>query len=606
MSTQLVKDQIKAFLKTDTPEVLCIRGNWGTGKTYNWQTTVKALRKDPKAVALKEYAYVSLFGVSSITQIKAGILQNTVVRDKIGDLITSETVSEVVSRGEKGLKTSILKVFSLGGSGIFDAALSALSLLSTNQIICFDDLERKGAGISAGDILGFMSYLKEERRCKVVLLLNDEALKGADKDQFTSYLEKVVDINLRFAPTPAESAKIAMDGVAGADALKAMVSERSVKLGIDNVRVIRKIFRLVALIEPMLKDYQPGVLKSVVSSIVLFGWCHFQPELSPSTEYVKQRGLWETAAERQKKKEDPVAEKWSQLLRSYGYGHTDEFDLVLMEGVADGYFEQDKIDAHAAALHKREQASEARRELDVAWDKFHYSFRDSQDEVLGTMYGAFMKNAEFHNLGAVTALIDLFRELEGRERADKMFERFVETHEGIPGAFDTSSMLRFGHEIPEDMKERVVELNAGEAPKLTVDELFLKLERDGFHSKVADRLAEVPVDEYVRVLTSYVGEDLAKIRRGLTADLNVINPNEASIRIMERAGEALTIIAKESGFNARRARGWRLIERLEGPKVEQEEEDGVAAVAAERAPKPARPAPAKPASKRKPRGKAAE
>jgi hypothetical protein len=186
-----------------------------------------------------------------------------------------------------------------------------------------------------------------------------------------------------------------------------------------------------------------------------------------------------------------------------------------------------------------------------------------------------------------------------------MFERFVETHEGIPGAFDTSSMLPCGHEIPDDMKERIAELNAGEAPSMTVDELFLKLEANGFHSKLADRLAEVPVEEYVRVLTSYVGEDLAKIRRGLTADLNIINPNDASVRIMDRTAEALILIAKESSFNERRARGWRLIQRLEGPKVEQEEE-GVAVAAADPAPRPARPAPAKPAAKRKPRGKAAE
>lgn len=295
MSTKLVKDKIKAFLKTDTSEVLCIRGNWGTGKTYNWQTTVKELRGDAKTVALHQYAYVSLFGVSSINQIRAGILQNTVTRDKIGDLITSESVNAFFSKSGNAFKGAILKLLPLGGEGVFDAAISALSILSTRQIICFDDLDRKAAGLSAGDVLGFMSYLKEERQCKVVLLLNDEALKGDDKEQFTSYLEKVVDINLRFAPTPAESAKIAIDGVAGTDALKAMVSERSIKLGIDNVRVIRKIFRLVVLIESMLKDYEPSVLNSVVSSLVLFGWCHFQPELAPSMEFVKQKGAYESA-----------------------------------------------------------------------------------------------------------------------------------------------------------------------------------------------------------------------------------------------------------------------------------------------------------------------
>lgn len=576
MSTQLVKDQINAFLKTEKPEVLCIRGNWGTGKTYNWQTAIKALRGDPMAVALNQYAYVSLFGVSSVNQIKASILQNTIIRDKIGDLITSETVRETLAKGERGIKATIVKMLPLGGDGIFDAAISALSLLSNKQIICFDDLERKAAGLSAGDVLGFMSYLKEQRECKVVLLLNDEALKGEDKEQFTSYLEKVVDINLRFAPMAFESAQIALDNIEGSESLKELIRGSSVRLGIDNVRVIQKIFRLAALIEPLLKQYKPGVLKSVVHSLVLFGWCHYQPELAPGMEFVKQKGAYSSILEREKNKADPVADKWSEMLRRYGYGYTDDFDLVLMQGVADGYFKQESVDSHAAELHQREQAEEARRDLDAAWDKYHYSFRDTQDEVLAALYASFMKNALYYNLSTAIGLVDVFREL-GDRRSEEIFEHFVDVHKGTPDVFDVSNMYRFGREVPEDLKERVTELYKGAKPQLSVVELFLTLEKDGFHSEVADKLAEVPVDEYVRALTTCYGEELASIRRGLTADLNVTNPGPASIKIMARAAEALSIIGKENPLNLRRTRMWKLIQRVEALKHGVEEEDSEAA-----------------------------
>ncbi|MEI9406880.1 P-loop NTPase fold protein [Mesorhizobium argentiipisi] len=566
MSTDLVKNQIEEFLRTAKPEVMCIRGNWGTGKTYNWQTAIKSLRDDPEAVKLNQYAYVSLFGVSSVNQIKAAILQNTVTRDMIGDLITSESIKSTLQKGERGFKAGLMKLLPIGGERIFDAVVSALSLLSNKQIICFDDLERKAAGLSAGDVLGFMSYLKEQRECKVVLLLNDEALKGEDKDQFTSYLEKVVDINLRFSPSAWESAKIALDGVEGGEDLKALVGERAIKLGIDNVRVIRKIFRLVALIAPLLKAYKPGVLKSVVNSIVLFGWCHYQPELAPAIEFVRKRGAYETIADSNQKAPNPVEADWVKKLHDYGYGYTDDFDLVLMQGVADGYFKQESVDAHAAKLHQREEASEARRELDAAWDKYHYSFRDTQDEVLDGLYSCFMKNVKFYNLGTVIGLVDLFREL-GDARSEEMFERFAEIHKDIPDIFDVSSMYRFGQEIPDDLKERVAELHKGAKPKWSVDQLFLELERNGFHSEIGDRLAEVPVDEYVRVLTTYEGEELMSIRRGLTADLNVTNPGRASVKVMERAAEALSIIGKENPFNARRTRMWKLIQWVDTIKT---------------------------------------
>lgn len=563
VSTDMVREQIAAFLKTETPEVLCVRGRWGTGKTYNWQTTIKHLKGKAETVALSQYAYVSLFGVGSINQIKAAILQNTVTRDKIGDLITSESVSVALSKGEKALKTGLMKLFAMGGESLFDVAVSGLSMLSTKEIICFDDLERKADGITAGDVLGFISYLKEERSCKVVLLLNDEALDGADKVQFASYLEKVVDINLLFAPTPGESADIALAGMQGFDKLKPLVRDRSVTLGIENVRVIRKIFRLVTLIEPLLTEYNDAVLETVITSIVLFGWCHYQPELAPALEYVRRKGAYDGILERKDKPPNPVEDAWDNTLREYGYGHTDDFDLVLMQGVLDGYFTPEGVNVHASALNKRVEASEAQKELQLAWDKYHYSFSDSQADVLDTLYTCFMKNVGFYNLGTLIGLVDLFRVLGEPIRGEEMFTRYAEVNKDAPTAFDTASMYQFGHEIPVDLRDRVDALREGDTTVPPIGKLLLQLEADGFHSRTADLLAQMPAEDYVEALYQYTGSDLARIRRGLVSYINVSDPGPVAEAIMDRAGIALLEIAKSSPFNDRRARLWGLIQRVE-------------------------------------------
>jgi len=102
MSVQNVRAAISQFLATDTPQVLCVRGDWGTGKTYNWQKLVKELRGSKATIALGQYAYVSLFGVNSITQLKGSILQNTVQRSQIGDEISEESVrAKVHGRRER-------------------------------------------------------------------------------------------------------------------------------------------------------------------------------------------------------------------------------------------------------------------------------------------------------------------------------------------------------------------------------------------------------------------------------------------------------------------------------------------------------------------------
>jgi len=40
-NADLVKREIVRFLKSEEPEVLCIRGKWGVGKTYSWKQYLK-------------------------------------------------------------------------------------------------------------------------------------------------------------------------------------------------------------------------------------------------------------------------------------------------------------------------------------------------------------------------------------------------------------------------------------------------------------------------------------------------------------------------------------------------------------------------------------
>lgn len=598
MSTKLVRAQIAEFLRTHKPEVMCIRGNWGTGKTYSWDDVLKKSAAEEGGIACNKYAYVSLFGKNSVEDVKREIVNQTIAHDRIGKEFNPDDLSAIYQDGLSVAKKGAGLLSGIFGDSYYGAAMSVMSLLIRDRLVCIDDLERKGEQLRSADILGLISQLKEERKCKIVLLLNDEQLE--DREEFEGYLEKVVDINLRFAPSAPESAEIALAGVEGSDDLKKLVRESSIKLGIDNVRVIRKILRLVLLIEPLLKRYKPEVLKSVVGSLSLFGWCHYQPELAPSLEFLKGRGKYDGILE--KKQQNPVEEGWSRLLREYGFTHTDDFDVVLLQGVQDGYFKQESVDAHAAELNQRVATGEARAELSAAWDKFHSSFGIAREDVLDRFYECFMRNVDYYGLGETIALVDLFRELNDASRASELFDRFAEAHKASQGAFDTSSLYHFGREVPDDLQERIAVLQKGEPLDLSVDELLLELEAEGFHSEVANKLAATPVDEYVRVLTSYEGPQLQSIRRGLTADLNINNPGEVAIQIMDRAGKALLKIAEQSPLNRRQAGSWGLIQRLERAAAlskvdtEVEAEPGKAEIrkakrprsnAAERAAKPA-------------------
>lgn len=83
MTLKAVKDQIKQFLASPTPEVLAIRGAWGTGKTYLWNSLLKAAA-ETQTIGLRKYAYVSLFGTTTLDSAKVGVFQNTVETTQIG------------------------------------------------------------------------------------------------------------------------------------------------------------------------------------------------------------------------------------------------------------------------------------------------------------------------------------------------------------------------------------------------------------------------------------------------------------------------------------------------------------------------------------------
>ena len=74
MSTATVRSVIARFLSTETPEVLALKGAWGVGKTYAWSQLVKELKD---GIKVRDYCYVSLFGISSLRELRLAIFANT-------------------------------------------------------------------------------------------------------------------------------------------------------------------------------------------------------------------------------------------------------------------------------------------------------------------------------------------------------------------------------------------------------------------------------------------------------------------------------------------------------------------------------------------------
>ncbi len=129
--------------------------------------------------------------------------------------------------------------------------------------------------------LAVISYLREQRKCKIILILNDEQLSEDGKKSFDKNLEKVVDASLVYEPTALEAANI---GFTEQDDLSKDLAARCTSLGITNIRVMKRVIRFAKDLQPLLQEYEEHVSSVARAALVLFCWANDQPEEArPST-----------------------------------------------------------------------------------------------------------------------------------------------------------------------------------------------------------------------------------------------------------------------------------------------------------------------------------
>jgi hypothetical protein len=348
MSTVLAQQEMRRFLANSEPEVLSISGRWGVGKTFGWRRALDEVRAAGTA-PMERYAYVSAFGVKSLESLKTAIFQSTVklssvsieptiesFQDNLSSASGLRNLAEAGGRKGIGLVSRLVSILPYGDKAA-DLILPGAALLIRKQIICIDDIERTGDGLSISDILGFVSMLREEKGCKIILLLNEEGL-GEDKATFRKHLEKVVDQAIHYVPTAAESAAAALDLRQNLDA---SLAARTEKLGITNVRVIRRIRRFLGYLEPALVGMHPLILEQAVSMTALFGWCVFEPALAPDLIYLKSLNIYSRILQ----KEEPTDQEaqWNAQLTAYGFSMADDLDLAILTGLQTGGFDMEAI-----------------------------------------------------------------------------------------------------------------------------------------------------------------------------------------------------------------------------------------------------------------------
>jgi hypothetical protein len=538
----LLKMEINRFLQSDKAEVLCIRGKWGVGKTYTWEMFLSEAHAAKRL--RQKYSYVSLFGLDTLDKFKTTIFENTVPIDSIGSepsLKTLDTnIKEVGAHLLKALKPSLA------------AAADHVSFLAVRDlIICIDDLERKGEKLRVVDVLGLASLLKERRNCKVVLILNEEELETKDQETFAKYSEKVIDSSLVFAPTPNDSAEIA---IKGSTPHMRRLAECGIKLGIANIRILKRLERLVSMVEPTLRDYDARLLEQAVTTLALFGWAVYgkQDELLDFILTKRDRSRFGINNDI-----GDVEKRFDDLLETYGFSYADEFDKMLLEGIRSGFFDLPELKTIADAFQEKYKHEVAQQALDKPWQRYRDSFENNGDEIAAELLTVMKIHVAQVTVSYLDAAVSFLKRMGREAEAKQAIGLFMEHNANQPrSAFDISNTVQrpSDPDVALAMTEKHSSFDDKRSP---ADVLFLIAKNSGWGDEDVALLSKLSPDDYYAMfksleglkLRSVVREALEFARRSLAAgdkDYRAIGTN---------ALIALKRLQAESSLNAQRVEG---------------------------------------------------
>ncbi len=538
MSVVLVKQQIQRFLASNTPEVLAIKGGWGVGKTYSWNEYIEEFKDE---CALKSYSYVSLFGLNSIDELKQATFINTVDTKRIGEPPNIKGYSRKVADLLKDTKIPYVSKY-VGGIGSLIDSVSQLAMNKT--IICFDDLERHSDKFTIKDFLGLVSYFKERKGCKVVLLLNEEAGEKTFED-YKKYKEKVVDRQLHFEPTAKECFDTISEGYDFE--LKEYVRDCCVGLKIKNKRVIKKIIEHVNDFLACVEGYDEELKKQVIHSTIVLSWCYYchgaDKEVIPEFGFVARTGL--------RKSDDSLGwteikiKRWNAFLNSYGYQMTDEIDLEVAKGIEQGFLSEEALMPLCEHRQKEINIRKDSQKWDEAWNIFHGSFDDNEDAVAEAMEEGMRDIAPTTSCNQYSSGLKLFRTIGKDEKADELLEFFIESRKDNPEVFNVDSLLTnpFGvndEKFAERLREAYLELK----PEATVMEILeLRKDSNGYNRSEVEILNKLSQEQFVELFKGFKGKDLTPYIKAC------IFISSGSKELAEKVGGAINEIASTSPLN---------------------------------------------------------
>jgi hypothetical protein len=556
MSTAIVRNVILDFIRNDSPAVLVLRGAWGVGKTHFWKSCIS---ENPQA-SRGSYSYVSMFGISTIQQLQLSAFINARdlrTRGEVGRH-TAATATNKLGVAKKLLGGIPALLPDAWAKRVTFALDSVVPHMISDLLICLDDFERMPRdGMQIEEVLGFVTTLKEERNCKVVLIFNDAEL-GDRNEIYQRYREKVVDVDLVFAPTVAEAADLA---IPKGHKFGRIIREKLAILGVNNIRLVRRMLANVDQITPLLTNVKPDIATTVVAMTLLLTWVELDSSPNrPTLKSVRSFNSMASLVSRELTKqgtqkgqsEQQEEALWEETLRRFGFTSFDTCDEAIARFVSQGYVEGSGLEAEITKLNDAANAVEAEERFVRAWRLYHDRLGDDEAEIVRIIDSTFDAAAPRVSPTNVDATLALLRDLGRNDLADALIGRYMRIRGNEPDLFDPGNLRVFGSSIKDPKFKEASERQFEQVRELpTLAEALLEIGKGRGWSEeqmiVLSKASPEALYEAFKASTDGRSTGMAEACLRFAQD-----PDPARKQIAENTKLALRRIASESRINALR------------------------------------------------------
>lgn len=171
-----------AFFPHGQGFAVVLNGPWGSGKTRFLKNNLHRFVKKQDDLSEQKPLYVSLYGVSNISQIEDRLFEQL-------HPILSHKATRLAGAILRGAAKAAVKIDILNGVSVSGSAgnvdLAAMLKNANGRVVFFDDFER--AVMSPIEILGYINPLVEHEDCKVIILADETQISP---DFFVEYVRR--------------------------------------------------------------------------------------------------------------------------------------------------------------------------------------------------------------------------------------------------------------------------------------------------------------------------------------------------------------------------------------------------------------------------------